>query len=337
MAPLNTERQSGLLVKQHHHGAGGWRPTASMATTKLDHSSFYQLLLKQPDPPAPALKFPVMNKFLVRGIGFFNDAYDLFVMNVVNVVLTEQYGREVYTSYVRSWVSAGALIGAIFGQLLFGYLGDVFGRIVNMIATCVLLIVGGILCTVSFGGSPSGTLWFLVAARIILGVGIGGEYPLAVSSSAEDSTSSADRNKRVAMTFSLQGAGQVFAAILGNLLVQALADGEAGENSDARLETVWRLLFGIGCLPAAVICYYRITAEETEAYKAVQERAAGVTRVGAEKKARLSFILRHYGVSLIGTAGTWFLFDIIYYAQTSSRPASCPSSASATRRFSKSR
>ncbi|GAB9474967.1 unnamed protein product, partial [Globisporangium polare] len=31
-----------------------------------------------------------MNKFLIRGLGFFNDAYDLFVMNVVNVVLTEQ-------------------------------------------------------------------------------------------------------------------------------------------------------------------------------------------------------------------------------------------------------
>ncbi|KAG7380679.1 hypothetical protein PHYPSEUDO_006944 [Phytophthora pseudosyringae] len=235
-----------------------------------------------------------MNKFLVRGIGFFNDAYmyDLFVMNVVNVVFTEQYGRDVYTSYVRSWVSAAALIGAVFGQLLFGYLGDVFGRKVNMVAMCVLLIVGGLLCTVAYGGSPSSMLWFLVAARIILGVGIGGEDPLAANSSAEDASDSADRNKRVAMTFSLQGVGQVFAAILGNLLVQALADGEAGKNSDSRLET----------------------AEETEAYRAVQERS-NVTRVGAEKKARFSFILRHYWVSLLGTAGTWFLFDIIYYAQ----------------------
>ncbi|KAE8962384.1 hypothetical protein PR003_g30859 [Phytophthora rubi] len=256
-----------------------------------------------------------MNKYLVRGLGFFNDAYDLFVMNIVNVVLTEQYGKHVYTSYVKSWVSAAAIIGAVIGQLLFGFLGDVFGRKVNMIATCVLLIVGSILCTVAYGGDGSATLWFLVGARIILGIGIGGEYPLAASSSAEDSTSSADRNTRVATTFSLQGVGQVVAAILGNLLVEALADGKPGENSDSRLETVWRLLFAIGCIPAAVICYYRITAEETEAYKAMQERSAAVTRVGAEKKARLSFILRHYWVNLLGTAGTWFLFDIIYYAQ----------------------
>ncbi|EGZ10399.1 hypothetical protein PHYSODRAFT_337220 [Phytophthora sojae] len=102
-----------------------------------------------------------MNKYLVRGLGFFNDAYDLFVMNIINVVLTEQYGKHVYTSYVKSWVSAAAIIGAVIGQLLFGVLGDIFGRRVNMTATCVLLIVGSILCTVAYGGDGSATLWFL--------------------------------------------------------------------------------------------------------------------------------------------------------------------------------
>jgi PHS family inorganic phosphate transporter-like MFS transporter len=253
-----------------------------------------------------------MNKFLVRGLGFFNDAYDLFVMNVVNVVLTEQYGKDVYTSSMKSWVSAAALIGAVVGQISFGYLGDVFGRRVNMIATCVLLIVGGILCTVAYGGSDKGTLWFLVVARFILGIGIGGEYPLAASSTAEDATSVADRNKRVALTFSLQGIGSLTAAILGNLIIQALAGADKGENADSRLETVWRLLFGIGVIPAIVVCYWRITAEETDAYKAAEERRAANPTA---QRARLSFILRNYGMSLLGTAGTWFLFDIVFYAQ----------------------
>ncbi|KAF4314905.1 hypothetical protein BBO99_00008584 [Phytophthora kernoviae] len=257
-----------------------------------------------------------MNKFLVRGLGFFNDAYDLFVMNVVNVVLTEQYGKHVYTSNMKSWVSAAALIGAVVGQLSFGYLGDVFGRRVNMIATCVLLIFGGILCTVAYGGSAEGTLWFLVVARFILGVGIGGEYPLAASSTAEDATSVADRNRRVALTFSLQGVGSLTAAILGNLIIQALANADAGENKDSRLETVWRLLFGIGVIPACIVCYYRVTAEETDAFKAMEERRQAATAdASTMSRARFSFILRHYGVSLLGTAGTWFLFDIVFYAQ----------------------
>lgn len=258
-----------------------------------------------------------MNKFLVRGLGFFTDAYDLFVMNVVNVVLTEQYGKHVYTSTMKSWVSAAALIGAVVGQLLFGFLGDVFGRRVNMIATCVLLILGGVLCTVVYGGTAERTLWLLVAARFILGVGIGGEYPLAASSTAEDATSVADRNQRVALTFSLQGVGSLTAAILGNLLVQALADGDKDMNADSRLETVWRLLYGIGVIPAVIVCYSRISAEETDAYKAAENRrqAAAVANPASASRARLSFIVRHYGVSLLGTAGTWFLFDIVFYAQ----------------------
>ncbi|OWZ03463.1 Inorganic phosphate transporter, partial [Phytophthora megakarya] len=255
-----------------------------------------------------------MNKFLVRGLGFFNDAYDLFVMNVVNVVLTEQYGKDVYTSNMKSWVSAAALIGAVVGQLAFGYLGDVFGRRVNMIATCALLIFGGILCTVAYGGSAEGTLWFLVVARFILGIGIGGEYPLAASSTAEDATSVADRNQRVALTFSLQGIGSLTAAILGNLIIQALAGADKDQNSKSRLETVWRLLFGIGVVPAIVVCYWRITAEETDAYKAAEERRnAAAAANPTQSKARLMFIIRNYGVSLLGTAGTWFLFDIVFY------------------------
>lgn len=258
-----------------------------------------------------------MNKFLVRGLGFFNDAYDLFVMNIVNVVLTEQYGKEVYTSSMKSWVSAAALVGAVVGQLMFGYLGDVFGRRVNMIATCGLLIVGGLLCTIAYGGSDQGTLWFLVAARFILGIGIGGEYPLAASSTAEDASSVADRNKRVALTFSLQGVGSLTAAILGNLIIQALADGPKNENADSRLETVWRLLFGIGMIPAIIVSYWRLTAEETDAYKTAEKlHDAAVAEANASaSRTNFLFILQHYGRNLLGTAGTWFLFDIVFYAQ----------------------
>ncbi|KUF85374.1 hypothetical protein AM588_10000942 [Phytophthora nicotianae] len=245
-----------------------------------------------------------MNKFLVRGLGFYNDAYDLFVMNVVNVVLTEQYGSDTYSSTMKSWVSAGAIIGAVVGQLAFGFLGDVFGRKVNMIFTCCLLILGGILCTAAYAGDGRATLWFLVVARLILGIGIGGEYPLAASTTAEDSTDSADRNTAVAKTFSLQGVGQVTAAILGNLLVQAFADGKPGENSSSRLEAVWRILFAIGVIPALVVCYFRFTAEETAAYKNAQQHGQ-LTQATTQQQARFSFIF----------PGTWFLFDIVYYSQ----------------------
>ncbi|KAH9145922.1 hypothetical protein LEN26_004976, partial [Aphanomyces euteiches] len=175
----------------------------------------------------------MINKFFLRGLGFFNDAYDLSVVNIINVILEHQYSKKVYDSSMKSNVSSAALIGAVLGQLAFGVLGDIYGRKNCMIATCLLLIVGGILCAAAYGGEPINTLWFLVIARGVLGFGIGGEYPLAASSSSEDATSPQDRNRRVALTFSLQGVGFTVAALMGVIMVNVL------EENKKDLEIMW--------------------------------------------------------------------------------------------------
>ncbi|KDO26881.1 hypothetical protein SPRG_20422 [Saprolegnia parasitica CBS 223.65] len=244
----------------------------------------------------------MINKFFLRGLGFFNDAYDLSVVNIVNIILKHQYKDE-YTADMKSNVSTAALIGAVLGQLAFGFLGDMYGRKNCMIATCAILIIGGILTAAAYGGSDHGTLWFLVIARGVLGFGIGGEYPLAASSSSEDATSPADRNRRVSLTFSLQGVGFLVAGVLGLIMVNAL------DETTQNLEIMWRVLFGFGVLPALFLVYYRITAEETHVYKTMLADEVHM------KKIRWSFIFRHYWKSLLGTAGTWFLFDIVFYAQ----------------------
>ncbi|OQR94010.1 inorganic phosphate transporter [Achlya hypogyna] len=245
----------------------------------------------------------MVNKFFLRGLGFFNDAYDLSVINIVNVILQDQYTKKVYTAEMKSNVSSAALIGAVLGQLAFGFLGDVYGRKICMIATCAILIIGGILSAAAYGGSGHNTLWFLIVARGILGFGIGGEYPLAAAASSEDATSAADRNRRVALTFSLQGVGFLFAGLMGLMMVNVL------DPTEKNLEIMWRVLFGIGVLPALFLVYYRITAEETHVYKAMVADQVNMRTV------RWMFIIKHYGRSLVGTAGTWFLFDIVFYAQ----------------------
>ncbi|KDO23947.1 hypothetical protein SPRG_22256 [Saprolegnia parasitica CBS 223.65] len=169
----------------------------------------------------------MVNKFFLRGLGFLNDAYDLSVINIINVILEHQYGKTVFDSNMKSSVSTSALIGAVLGQLVFGVLGDIYGRKNCMVATCALLIIGGILCAAAYGGSDLGTLWFLVVARGILGFGIGGEYPLAASSSSEDATSTADRNRRnlfSASILSVIGANSTLQTIaLQNVLISAVA------------------------------------------------------------------------------------------------------------------
>ena len=67
-------------------------------------------------------------------------------------------------------------------------------------------------------------------------------------------------------------------------------------------------------MPAIFVFYWRLKAKESSAFVANQERRE---REGNNQKTmpKLRFILKHYGLRLLGTAGTWFLFDIVFYAQ----------------------
>jgi PHS family inorganic phosphate transporter-like MFS transporter len=69
-------------------------------------------------------------------VGFFLDSYDLFIINLVSPVWTYEYWGGLtnspkgghYPAGLRGLVNAAANIGNIFGQLSFGFLGDLFGR-----------------------------------------------------------------------------------------------------------------------------------------------------------------------------------------------------------------
>jgi PHS family inorganic phosphate transporter-like MFS transporter len=53
------------------------------------------------------------------------DAYDLFVINLVIVILKILYPEDAPSSHA---ISTAALWGAIAGQILFGFLADKIGR-----------------------------------------------------------------------------------------------------------------------------------------------------------------------------------------------------------------
>ena len=80
------------------------------------------------------------------------------------------------------------MLGAIVGQLLFGALADLMGRRIIFIVTCSLVILGALLSafavdsTSSFGIFSQLALW-----RFVLGVGVGGEYPLSAAITSESS------------------------------------------------------------------------------------------------------------------------------------------------------
>ncbi|KAJ2992540.1 hypothetical protein NUW54_g7908 [Trametes sanguinea] len=251
--------------------------------------------------------FHVMIAF-VSGAGFFTDAYDIFAINIVSVMLGYLYGpggsdSDLTTVSSRSLtigqqvaIKIATPAGVLFGQLLFGWLGDVLGRkrIYGMELLLIMIATfGQVLCAPSVAVSVMGVLTFW---RFIMGLGIGGDYPISAVISSEFS-SVYIRGRVMAAVFANQGWGQLmYVAILEYILLTAsseVAHLSAGATllsfisiaaykrsflhdspSDVlrSIDQIWRIIIGLGCIPGAVALYFRLTIPETPRFTLDIER-----------------------------------------------------------------
>ena len=268
---------------------------------------------------APRSKFH-RRAVLISGMGFFTDAYDLFVIGTVAAIVTTQWHL---STTEASWVTGAALLGAVVGAFVFGRIADVLGRKSVYALVAAVMIVGAL----ASAFAPS--FLCLVMARFVLGLGIGGDYPVSAVLMSEYSNRR-DRGRLVGMVFSMQALGLIVGPLVGLALL----------SSGVPQALSWRLLLGLGAVPAATVIYLRAKMPESPRFQArVQgqgERAAreasvfseGVldtSGVSAESKRRMSlraFLTNPRMLLLLsGTAGTWFLFDYAYYGNTLSLPA----------------
>ncbi len=169
--------------------------------------------------------------------------------------------------------------------------------------------------------------------RLLLGVGCGGVYPLAASIAAESSSAKEDRGKLVALTFSMQGVGYLAVSLVALILVWLL-----GEESDI----AWRLLLGFGCIPGLALICFRVHRRKAESADIVAQHSKNITiskatddlRDEHHGKEKTRSTVRLPPISLlqqirnepnlarkiIGTAGCWLLFDILFYGNTLFQP-----------------
>ncbi len=253
---------------------------------------------------------------LVSGMGFFTDAYDLFVIGIVSTLLKGQW----HLGSGQLAVLNATMLGAAFlGALVFGRIADVFGR------KRVYWLVAAIMVVAAIGSAFAPSLAVLIAFRFLLGLGVGGDYPVSAVLMTEYANRK-DRGKLVGLVFSAQALG----LIVGPLVALALLGGGVSEN------VTWRVLLGVGALPAAAVIYLRRKMPESPRYQAqVAARAQDADRqmsaftggaVSGTAAARpviglKAFLAnRRFGVLLLGTAGCWFLLDYAYYGNTISTP-----------------
>ena len=234
---------------------------------------------------------------LISGVSFFTDAYDLFVIGVVLLMLK---GVLSLGAYQVGAIASAALFGAVLGPVLFGRIADRFGRKSTFWITIIILIIGAL-------GSASASGWLELALwRFILGVGIGGDYPLSSTIVAEYANRN-DRGKLVASTFAMQGFGIMAGAGVAFLLLSA--------NVPASIS--WRLLLAFGALPSLLILYYRLKFKETPMYSLMKGGSKAVKGSSAMPRRLPNITLKNFARShwkiVLGTALTWLLMDISYY------------------------
>lgn len=84
-------------------------------------------------------------------------------------------------------ISLSLLVGTFFGQIIIGILGDRYGRKRMYGVELIILTLATVLMALSSKGalaSTNGLVW-IVAWRFVMGIGIGGDYPLSAVITAE--------------------------------------------------------------------------------------------------------------------------------------------------------
>lgn len=207
-------------------------PVTSSSITSSSSSSSST----SPSPPPLTL-----SSVLIAGAGFMCDAYDLFIMNVVLVVMGCEYGVTSsdtepsspssvceLSARDKSVLASAVLVGSIVGQLLFGVLADGVGRRRGFILTLSILIVGATLSALAQPVLSLDLFAVLALARFVLGVGVGGEYPLSATVSSEATVNSEGRGRRVSAVFAMQGVGLIIAPTVVLILLATQVSDRAG-------------------------------------------------------------------------------------------------------------
>jgi PHS family inorganic phosphate transporter-like MFS transporter len=216
---------------------------------------------------------------------------DKYMLGATNFV--EHYAEEFHaTDEQKNFVKAAMYCGAVIGMIGMGPASDIVGRRKGLIACSFITLAGALLSAFAWSENV------LIGARIITGIGMGGEYPLASSHSAESSKNTSDGAKNIALLYLFgSGGGQALCPLVTYFMDVAGVPGE----------TLWRWIFGVG----AMLSFFGLILR----YYATKDSAKFTQAKAAEKAIRMSSvsILAPYWRALIGTAGCWLLFDVVEY------------------------
>ncbi|KAJ3490866.1 hypothetical protein NLI96_g1139 [Meripilus lineatus] len=297
---------------------------------------------------------------LIAGIGFFTDAYNLFAIGIASVMLGYVYGGEVLITPNSSSchhnsikdtnhelaknldlsLKIAAPLGTFFGPVFFGWLADMMGRKRMYGIELMIIVIGSFGQAVSSGGQGINIFAVLIVWRVIMGFGIGGDYPSSAVIASEFAPR-AFRGRLMTAVFASQGFGQLCATVVAIVVTAAYKD-SLRQNNNTNFEpltVMWRILIGLGCVPGTIALFFRLTIPETPRFTMDIERNidqaiqdidkflktgtfkidpdARIERVNAPRASfrdfKAYFSDRENFRVLFGCSYCWFVLDVAFY------------------------
>ncbi|WP_067930848.1 MFS transporter [Alicyclobacillus kakegawensis] len=214
----------------------------------------------------------------VSGIGLLFDSMDNALLSFV---LTSIAALWHLGPSVMGVLGSVSFIGMAIGSAFAGSLADRFGR--RTVFMWTILIYSLATGLTAFAGS----LAVFIVLRFLVGLGLGGELPVATTYVLESSPESV-RGRRVVLLESFWAGGSLLAALISFFVVPW---------------TSWRIVFLIGAIPALFTLVLRQSLPETPKFQALQRRSMS----------RSIATLWRPGI-LRGTLVTWVLWLVMNFA-----------------------
>ncbi|MBO1579586.1 MFS transporter [Bacillus sp. XF8] len=192
----------------------------------------------------------------IAGLGWLFDAMDVGMLSFVIVALQKEWGL---SSQEMGWIGSINSIGMAVGALVFGILADKMGRKSVFIITLLLFSIGSGLTALST------TLTVFLILRFLIGMGLGGELPVA-STLVSESVEAHERGKVVVLLESFWAGGWLIAALISYFVIPKYG---------------WQVAMVLSAIPALYALYLRWNLPDSPRFEKVEKKQSVITNIKA--------------------------------------------------------